>query len=402
MKLIERYIFNKAGIATLITLGSLAGVIWIVQVLKGIDIINNQGQTIVAFLSLTSLAVPNLLLAIIPVALLISTIQTINSMNANTELVVVTASGSSNWTIAKPLILLAFLCSIFAGLVGHILSPLSLIKLNEFVTDMRADLVSVIIQEGTFNTIDDGLTFHIAERKAGGIIGGILISDDRDEDTSIIYSAQEGVITKNERGSLLRLKDGEIQQTNRKDGTVTLIKYKSYVFDLSSFSADRPKKSLRAKERVTTDLFFPDPNDEYFQREPGRFRSQIHERFSEMLWPFAYVLIILAFCGQARSNRQSFASAITTATIAVIIARGMGFSAITALRSDPSAVYYVYALPIGCILFGGYFVFTNRAASLPKSMADKVEKFNLAITAKINRLQSSYKAYRRRRAGVKT
>jgi lipopolysaccharide export system permease protein len=400
MKLVERYIFDKAGTATLVTLGSLAGVVWIVQVLRGIDIINNKGQTILAFLSLTSLAVPDLLLAIIPVALLISTIHTINAMNNNTELVVVTASGCSNWTIAKPLLFLALLCSIFAGIVGHVVSPLSLVKLNEFITDMRADLVSVIIQEGTFNTIDDGLTFHIADRRAAGVIGGILIADDRDEDTSIIYSAREGIITRNEDGSLLKLKDGAIQQTNRKDGTVSLIKFQSYVFDLSSFSAERPQKSRRAKERMTTELFFPNPNDEYFQKNPGRFRSQIHERFSEMLWPFAYVLIILAFCGQARSNRQSFSSAITTATVCVIIARGMGFSAINTLKSDPSAVWYVYALPIGCILVGSFFVIRNRPAGLPKPVMQRVEQLNMKIAMQVERFQDAYKTYRRRRAGV--
>ena len=190
MTLIERYIFKKAGVSTLIVLFSLAGVVWVVQALKEIDIINNKGQTILAYLSLTSLAVPNLILAVIPVALLLSTIHTISSMNTNTELVVVTASGSSNWTIAKPMLILALLCSLFAGLVGHYLSPISLVKLKQQLTDIRADLVTVIIREGSFNSIEGGLTFHIAERGAGGILRGILIADDREEDTSIVLSGK--------------------------------------------------------------------------------------------------------------------------------------------------------------------------------------------------------------------
>lgn len=404
MSLIERYIFKKAASATLVVLCSLAGVVWIIQALKGIDIINSNGQTIFAYLSLTSLAVPNLLVAIIPVALLLSTISTINALNSNTELVVVTASGCSNWTIAKPLILLAFLCSIFAGIVGHVVSPLSLIKLKSYVTEMRADLVSILIQEGSFNKIGKGLTFHISERNAGGILSGILISDVRDPNTAIIYTAKEGILTRSDQGSYLKLKDGEIQQVNRKNDSVTLINYQSYIFDLSSFSGNAAKSEtkLKTKERTTLELFNPDPNDAVYKKTPGAYTSEIHERFSEMLWPFAYVCMVLAFAGQARSNRQSFSTSITAAALSVIIARGMGFSAVSSLKSDPNAIYLVYALPLGCIAFGSWFIFTNRPASLPKSVVDRVEKNNAFITQKIKGYYDQYRLFRRRLAGIKT
>lgn len=404
MSLIERYIFRKATSATLIILGSLAGVVWIIQALKGIDIINSNGQTIFAYLSLTTLAVPNLLVAIIPVALLLSTISTINAMNTNTELVVVTASGCSNWTIAKPLIILAFLCSMFAGLVGHVVSPLSLIKLKSYVTEMRADLVSILIQEGSFNKIGAGLTFHISERKAGGILSGIMISDERDKDTAIIYTAKEGILTRSDLGSFLKLKDGEIQQINRKDDSVTLINYQSYIFDLSSFSGNTSQKQsvIKTKERTTKELFNPDPDDTIYKNYPGRYSSEIHERFSEMLWPFAYVCMVLAFAGQARSNRQSFGASITAAAVSVVIARGMGFSAISSLKADPDAIYLVYFLPFACIVFGTYFIVSNRPASLPKAILDPIEKTNLAIISKFETWHEQYKLFRRRLAGVET
>src|SRR6056297_2307690 len=109
MKLIERYIFQRAALATLVTLGSLAGVVWVIQALRGIDIITNKGQTLVAYLLLTTLAVPALLQAIVPLALLIACVYAINTLNANTELVVMNASGASNWVLAKPLILVGLI-----------------------------------------------------------------------------------------------------------------------------------------------------------------------------------------------------------------------------------------------------------------------------------------------------
>ncbi|MEM7290321.1 MAG: LptF/LptG family permease, partial [Pseudomonadota bacterium] len=326
--------------------------------------------------------------------------STINGMNANSELVVVSASGCSNWTIAKPLLVLALICSLFTGLVAHIVSPWSLQQVKVMVTEMRADLVSVILREGTFNTVENGLTFHIAERKAAGLLGGIVISDDRDPDLSSVYSAKEGVVLRTPAGSFLTLKDGEIQQTDRRQGTTTFIKYQSYAFDLSSFSGISEVQKVRAKERSTLALLNPDPDDPVYKATPGQFRQQLHERFAEMLWPFANVLIILAFAGQARSSRQSFAASIMTAAIVLVIARGMGFSAANALKSDPTAIAWIYGLPTACIAFGLYFVFSNRPAELPKSVSDKLDVYNGKLIERLDALITSYKQFRRRMAGV--
>ncbi|MEM7067851.1 MAG: LptF/LptG family permease [Pseudomonadota bacterium] len=393
---------GKASVASLVILGSLAGVVWIVQALREFDVITANGQALSTFLSLTTLAVPNLVIAIIPVALLLATIHTINTMNTNSELVVISASGASNWKISKPLIILALICSLFAGSVAHFVSPLSLLNLRHILTDMRADLVSLILREGTFNTIEKGLTFHVAKRGAGGILYGVLISDDRDPDTSILYLANEGIVSRNDQGSFLKLQAGEIQQTNKKDGTVTFVKYQSYIFDLSSFSGTTSVKPQKPKELTTLRLLYPDTDEPLYKAFPGRYRSQIHERFSEMLWPFAYVFMILAFAGQARSSRQSFASSITSAAVSVVIARALGFSAISAIKSDPSAVWYVYALPLSCIAFGAFFVFTNRPANLPKPMMDRIDKNNAIIAAFFETQYERYKMFRRNRAEAKS
>jgi lipopolysaccharide export system permease protein len=202
----------------------------------------------------------------------------------------------------------------------------------------------------------------------------------------------------------LKLKDGEIQQTNRKDDSVTLINYHSYIFDLSSFSgnASRKASSLKAKERTTFELFNPPPDDKFYKTYPERFSSEIHERFSEMLWPFAYVFMILAFAGQARSNRQSFSASISAAALSVIIARGMGFSAVSSIRTDPDAIYLVYFLPLACIAFGLWFIITNHPVSLPKPVIDVIDRYNMTLVTKFEHFYNRYKIFRRRLAGVKS
>ncbi len=402
MNLIERYILQKASFASLVTLGALLGVVWIVQALREIDIITSNGQTIVTYFSITFLVVPNLALAIVPLALMLATVHTINGMNSNSELVVVAASGCSNWSIGKPLLVLALLCSLFTGLVAHVVSPYSLQKVKELVTEMKADLISVVLREGTFNKIDDGMTFHIAKRGAAGLLSGIMISDEREKGVSAVYSAKEGIVTRSELGSFLILKDGENQQMNEGDSSITVIDYQSYAFDLSTFSGKKEAGSLRAKERPTWELINPDPNDQNYQNRPSRYRQLIHERFIEMLWPFANVLVVLAFAGQARSSRQSFSSSITTAVIILIAARGIGFSTVDAIKSDPSAIYTSYLIPLSCIGFGLYSLITNKPAEMPKVVSDKLDVMSAKLKALSDQINSAYKSRLRRKSGVAT
>ncbi|MEM7462458.1 MAG: LptF/LptG family permease [Pseudomonadota bacterium] len=401
MKLIERYIFQRAGIAVLVTLSSLVGVVWIIQALKELDVFTTKGQTVVAYLALTTLAIPMLILAVIPIALLLATIYAVNTLNANSELVVINASGASSWVLVKPLLVLALLCSLFTGMVGHFVSPWSLLTLKVLATEMRADLVQILIREGTFNKIEKGLVFHIAKREAGGVLRGILISDERDKEKSIIFTADTGFVKRQKEGAVLLLRDGEIQQRDAESNSVTVINYNSYVFDLSTFASKVSVGSLRPKERTTIDLLNPDPEDRYFQKRPGLYRSQIHERFSEMLWPFTYVIVMLAFAGQARSTRQGYGSAIGAAMLVVTILRGIGFSAIAATKGDASIVWLVYALPLSGIVLGSWFLITGRPVELPPAAQLRVDSVNMAIAKRFDALMERMPMSRRRAAGVR-
>lgn len=400
--LIERYIFGRALVATALTLGCLVGVVWIIQALRKLDIITSKGQAVLLYLQLTMLTVPMLSLAVIPLALLVATIYTVNSLNSNSELVVINASGASGWILVKPLLALALLCSLFVGFVGHFVIAWSLVSLKSKVTEMQTDLVSIVVQEGAFNDIEPGLTFHIAKRDAGGLLRGVLIADERDEEASIIYSAAQGIVTRRDDESILLLRDGEIHRRNHRDKTVTVINYQSYAFDLSTFAGKVEKLTLRPKERTTPDLLDPDPDDHYFRTAPGLYRAAIHERFSEMLWPFVYVMVVLAFAGQARSNRQSYGSAITAAVVSILMLRGAAFSSLSSLKTDASAVTMVYGLPLVGMAAAGWFLMRNRAVALPKPVALWIDAQQGRAIARAGRLYDGYLVFRRRRAGVQT
>ncbi len=379
MNLIERYIFKRAGVAASVILGSLVGVIWIVQALRELDVVTTKGQTVLAYLALTTFAIPMLVLAVIPVALLLASVFTVNTLNANSELVVINASGASGWILTKPLLVLALICCLLTGAVGHFVSPWSLTQLKEFITKMRADLVQVIIREGTFNEVEKGLYFHIAKRDAGGVLRGILISDEREAGESTMLAANTGFVSRVGGEAVLFMRNGEIHQRTSENDNVTVIRFQSYAFDLSTLSSQSTSVKIRPKERTTPDLFRPDPEDPYFKERPGLYRAQIHERFSEMIWPFTYVIVVLAFAGQARSNRQSHGSAIGSALLVVTLLRGSAFSVVSSTKADDDFVWLVYALPLSGILAGSWYLITSRPVTLPTAVQARVDAAGEAL-----------------------
>ena len=63
---------------------------------------NYQGQTIVTFLGLTSMAVPVLVLVIAPIALMIAVAHTLNRLATDSEVIVMNAAGLSPLRILRP------------------------------------------------------------------------------------------------------------------------------------------------------------------------------------------------------------------------------------------------------------------------------------------------------------
>lgn len=395
MNLLERYIFKRAFFAFAAVLISLAGVIWIIQALTKVDIFSSNGQSLVAYFTITLLIVPGLMAAIVPIALLISTANSVNTLNANSELVVITAAGASNKLVAKPFLILALICSLIAGAVGNFVMPWSLTKLKQLTSEMNADLLSIVVREGNFSEVDDGLMFHIAKRNPDGSLGGILVSDTREQDKENLYLAQQGVIIKTGNDNLLQLRNGEIHQKDVTTDQTSIIKFTSYVIDMATFGGPKTIGSKRPKERFTTELINVDPNDAYYKKQPQAFTIEIHERLLELFWPFTNVLVLLAFAGQARSSRQGHGASLFTASMILVGLRAAAFAAENSANTNLNAIYVMYLLPVIGIVFGLWCLALNKQVEMPKFLQPYATAFGEMHQRNMQRWANIFSATRR-------
>src|SRR4029078_9346568 len=91
-------------------------------------------------------------------------------------------------------------------------SPWRLRALRDWATQVRADILTNIVQPGRFTTVSGNLTFHIADRRPNGLLVGIFLDDRRDPKEHATYLAEQGEIVKNDTGSFLVLEKGSVQR----------------------------------------------------------------------------------------------------------------------------------------------------------------------------------------------
>ncbi|WP_296577729.1 LPS export ABC transporter permease LptF [Phreatobacter sp.] len=349
---LERYIFRQAALAFAAGLFILTLVVWITQVLRQLDLVTNSGQTIALFFMMTSLGIPVLLALIAPIALFIAVVQTLNKLNGDSELIVMSAAGVSPARIARPLVILTALVSLFVGSLSLWLTPTSIRHFRLLLTQVQANLLTAIVRPGQFTQADRGLTFHIRDRAPGGVLLGIVVADTRDPQVHMIYVAERGVITEQPQGTFFVLENGNLQRREVKDGNTSIVVFDRYAFDLSQLT-QAAETIYRPSERYTSELMNPDPADPMLERWRGRFRQELHDRFAAPLYPLAMLCIAFAMLGQARTTRQSRGAAIAGAIIIMAAFRGSGFAVSGIVAARPLAVPLVYLLPIATILFFG-------------------------------------------------
>ncbi len=151
---IGRYIFRTTFGAFLVVLASVTALMWITQALRDIDLMTNQGQSILVFIGITGLIIPLLVLIIAPIALMIAVAHVLNKLGNDSELIVMNAAGMPPWQLFRPFLAVGIVVSLLVAAISIYISPWGLRELRHWATQVRADLVTHIVQPGRFTMLE--------------------------------------------------------------------------------------------------------------------------------------------------------------------------------------------------------------------------------------------------------
>jgi len=391
ISIFDRYVFRQAAGATLLILFSLCGVVWIALALKQLKLVTSKGQDTLTLLTMTTLAVPNLMALIAPIALLIATIHTLNRLNGDSELIVLTASGATIWRVARPLIFLALLLSLAVSFVNHYAMPWSLRMLRVKITEVRSDLLSQVLLPGRFSSPESGVTIHIRDKTRDDVMLGLVIHDSRKRAEFITYLAEQGRIVKTKTSAYLSMTNGHMIRhagnVSNWSGPPSILAFKSYAVDLERFEKKLGVQEWRPRERYFSELAFPDVKSKSYALEKGHYRAELHERFSNPLYPFVFVLIAVGFVGRAQSTRSNHTRMMAAGFVVAISFRLVGLGVNNIVTLNEAATLILYILPAAGIGLGlAMLQFGGRARKGP-GLGDHVDA---AIQWVVDRLPKAW------------
>lgn len=352
---IGRYIFRTTLGAFLIVLISLTAVIWVTQALRDIDIMTNQGQSILVFVGITSLLIPMLVLVIAPIAMLIAVAHVLNKMSNDSEIIVMNAAGMSPWILFRAFMAAAIVVSLLVVTISAYFAPKGLRMLRDWVTEVRANVVSTIVQPGRFRAIEAGVTIHIRERRPNGQLAGIFLDDRRNPNERITVLAEIGELLDNSSGTYLVLQKGNVQRYEAGQRDPTMVAFDRYAFDLSQFAGTGQAVKYSIRERYLWQLLFPDPKDQSYIDQPDQFRAELSDRLMAPLYPIAFVVIAYAYLGAPRTTRQSRTLSMVGAVGGVALLRFIGFLSTVIGASVPWMLALQY-LAVAAAIGGGLYV----------------------------------------------
>ena len=352
MKNYSKYIIARvAGPLTFITLG-FTGLAWLTQSLRFVDLIVNRGLGVGMFVYLSSLLLPSLVAIILPVGLFVSVVFAFNRMTWDSEMIVLSNSGLSRWQIMRPVVTLALIVMMIGYSIAFYVMPASYRKFKDMQAYIRDNYASMLLQEGVFNTMIEGVTVYIRARDDSGLLKGILVHDSRNPKEPITMMAEQGQLLNTPSGAQFLLINGNRQEMNTIEKQVSILHFDRYAMELSMFNAKPSAARAReAEERYLPELLFPEPN--IMPSLATRLKVELNNR---ILWSFSAlfsaILASSAFIG-GQYNRRGQWRRVLIVSIACAAYFISLLSLINALSAHGYAIIGAYAFVL-ISLVGSY------------------------------------------------
>lgn len=380
---IGRYIFRTTLGAFLVVLISVTALMWITQALRDIDLMTNQGQTILVFVGITGLIIPLLVLIIAPIALMIAVAHVLIKLSNDSELIVINAAGLPPWQVFRPFLAVSIVVSLLVAAISVYISPKCLRELRNWATHVRADLVTHIAQPGRFTVLAGRLTLHMQARRPNGQLVGVFVDDQRNPRERMTILAEYGNILKTEHGTFLLLENGSVQRQEVGQRDPHIVEFDRNAFDLSRLTAGPTNVRYSVRERYLWELINPVADDPLFSDRPDQVRAELHDRITAPFYPIALVLVTFAYLGAPRTTRQSRAMSLIGAIAVVALLRGLGFVGTVAGPHVPVLLIVPYLALLAAFVLSIWAISRGVIIEPPAFV-------NNAVTAVLERLKHRF------------
>ncbi len=363
MRLIDRYLFRQLRASTVLAATALTGIALLSQSLSALDILMDQRQSPLIFFKLTLLATPQLLILILPIALLVGGLGALHRLHAEREFVICFSAGMSRWGVLSPSLRLSLWVALVILLLALWVQPLCYRMLRQTLDQVRTDLAGALIKAGQFTHPAPGLTVYVQAIDDGDEPRNIFIDQDNGRGRDNTLTAREGQIERRSGAPVLILRHGSNQSYSR-TGVLNFLSFDEYVVDLRALLRAGKDMRYKVSDLYPHELFFPDRRRAEEIARGGQLLAEGHARLSAPLYAVAFLTLAAAAILGDPGGRFGEITRMTGAGAIALIDRTAGFAAQGAAASNPGLNLLQYLVPVAAMALGIWFLFRRPSPRL--------------------------------------
>ncbi len=362
MKTFDKYLLRQQIKPFIFFSFVLVGILWLIQSMPKLDDVISNGQSGLVFIKISMLIFPQVMLIVLPISAFASTIYALHKLISESELLIFANSGISNLRIVIPIFIFgSFVCLILYFLSLYLV-PLSQNKLRTDLYNIRQEFSNQLIKDQQFFHPIKGVTIYIRESNDKGDIKGIFITDARQKENKVTYSAKEAIMTRTNSGLMLIMQNGLLQILNSKNTSLTTLKFKRMGFELNNFLPSGPRKNISPVEIFPLKIILNpnkyNSNSSYNQNE---FISEAHTKLATPLSALALTLLALCSFSLSGLNKKSYFRTIISAIVMAIFVQSL-ISALRTLVVNETSLFWILYLPsIFCIIISISLIILNNS-----------------------------------------
>lgn len=315
---VDRYLFRQLLLALIAATGGLVALIWLTQSIRFVELVVNRGLSLLVFLQLTSLLLPNFVAVILPITTFVAVQFVYQRLAGDRELTVLRAAGLSPLALARPALALTVLVMAGCFTLNLDVVPASFASFRQFQFEIRNRVAAFLLQEGVFTTVSDNLTVYVRARDPDGTLHGILVDDARQPNSHATILAESGRLIATGGAPRVLLLNGSREEIDRQTGRLNVLTFAQNTIELTEAARGDEQRFRDPTEMSLGELFNPPPGlisdrdrpkllVEAYRRLAGPFNAASFamvalvtvlmggfRRYGNLVRPLASVLIVVA------------------------------------------------------------------------------------------------------------
>lgn len=299
----DRYLLAQLVRTTIAVTVTLVGIVWLFQTIRILELVVSRDGPFLDFIIMSITVIPLWLTIAFPISAFIAITWVFQRTIADRELLVMQASGRSTLQLARAPIALAIGVTAILVLNSTVVLPFSFGIYKEMQFKLRNSIPAVLLREGVFIDVVDGMTMLIGEKTEDGMARDIFLHDERAPDKTITITAKYGKFVNQDGVPAVILQNGVRNEVNQNgDASASLLFETHSVIISSDTQPSQERLTFDMNEDSIRNLLNPEtsPAPRYFNQR----RAEGHYRIISPLLGFVLVMTAACsvLCGQIRRD----------------------------------------------------------------------------------------------------